>query len=420
MKKIKNLSKYKGNYCRNCGFKLHQNENFCPNCGQKNDIRRANIKIFWKTFLDSIFSFDHKGLTTIKELFISPAKISLNYIKGKKIRYLNPFRFLLNLSILFFLLMHWVDNQSAKDSVVKSNNITKTTIRPDRMESLYFNKLKNFIEYNHLDKVFKNDSIPDSQKLNLYKQFLVIKYSKIPDSISIPSKKNIPLDSLKPKEISRAIYNIQMFHNYFSQKHIKLDFEPIHDTIQEMFNDLSWYSKMLFFGRISKINRFSGLKPSEVLDSLHLSKSTTNMIALKMGFITDGNNKIVEDTEQNFYTYFPFSLFLFLPFFTLIMLAAFGDDVYNYTEQLIFVFNLQSIFFVFLIIEILLGFFVKSKWLIFFPFILFAWYLFVSLKQFYSEGGFKTLIKMLFFIIPTYFFLAWISFILITLILVII
>ena len=77
-----NKKQVKGQQCLNCGTVLNGDENFCPNCGQKNDRRRANIKLFLAEFIDNFVSLDSRLFHTIKALFLKPETVPDSYIKG--------------------------------------------------------------------------------------------------------------------------------------------------------------------------------------------------------------------------------------------------------------------------------------------------------------------------------------------------
>jgi len=100
--KFKKTVPVKGTYCLNCNRSLEGDENFCPNCGQKNDSRPLSVKIFISNFFSNFFNLDGKIWRSILGLIRHPGQVALDYISGKRVRYSNPFKFLLQISILFF------------------------------------------------------------------------------------------------------------------------------------------------------------------------------------------------------------------------------------------------------------------------------------------------------------------------------
>lgn len=100
---------------------------------------------------------------------------------------------------------------------------------------------------------------------------------------------------------------------------------------------------------------------------------------------------------QDFLNFFvgklPIILFLFLPIFALSFWVVYIRRDYYYIEHLIFLFHVQTVFFLLLIIEWLFNFTwpnVEISPLIVFTFIIYSY---LSMRRFYKQGWFKTFIK---------------------------
>ena len=95
------------------------------------------------------------------------------------------------------------------------------------------------------------------------------------------------------------------------------------------------------------------------------------------------------------------ALFLLLPIFTIIVAILYYRSKYNYTQHLVFVFHVQTVFFIMLLFFMVIDeiFDVGFVYPIFL--ILFLFYLYKSMRNFYLQGRFKTLIK--YFILNTFF-----------------
>lgn len=88
--------------CLNCGTEVI--ENFCSHCGQEN--LEPNIS-FWHLvthFFNDITHFDGKFFATLKKLIRKPGFLSLSFVEGKRMRYLDPVRMYIFTSFLFFLI----------------------------------------------------------------------------------------------------------------------------------------------------------------------------------------------------------------------------------------------------------------------------------------------------------------------------
>ncbi|MEI7490434.1 MAG: DUF3667 domain-containing protein [Bacteroidota bacterium] len=92
--------------CLNCGQPLWVNELFCPHCGQKR-IEREDMSfshLIGESFFD-YFHFDSKFFRTILPLIYKPGWLTLEYMKGKRKAYVEPFKLFLVISVIYFLLL---------------------------------------------------------------------------------------------------------------------------------------------------------------------------------------------------------------------------------------------------------------------------------------------------------------------------
>lgn len=94
--------------CTNCGFLLQESHKFCPNCGQKTFLKRLTVKLFFQEFVSSIFGLDSKIKRTVIKTITKPGIVALDFVNGRRQLYVNPFRFYLVVSIIFFLLTELV------------------------------------------------------------------------------------------------------------------------------------------------------------------------------------------------------------------------------------------------------------------------------------------------------------------------
>jgi len=79
---------------------------YCPFCGQKVLQPRdfSFGKFFWHA-LGDYFHVDGKFFSSFKALMFKPGLMTAEYLAGKRLKYLHPFRFFLFVSIAYFLLI---------------------------------------------------------------------------------------------------------------------------------------------------------------------------------------------------------------------------------------------------------------------------------------------------------------------------
>jgi ABC-type multidrug transport system permease subunit len=89
------------------------------------------------------------------------------------------------------------------------------------------------------------------------------------------------------------------------------------------------------------------------------------------------------------------ALFFLLPVFTLIVSLLYIRRKYNYTENLVFVFHVQTVFFLLLLIFMIIGRFSSSGLTTTIFLTLFLFYLYKAMRNFYEQGRFKTIVKFI-------------------------
>lgn len=102
--------------CKNCSH--HYNGNFCPRCGQSAKDFDKPLRFFFVDFAGNIFAFDTRLWQSLKDILFCPGKMEANYISGKRIRYMPPFRLYVFVSFIFFLVLSW----STRNNISKNRS----------------------------------------------------------------------------------------------------------------------------------------------------------------------------------------------------------------------------------------------------------------------------------------------------------
>ncbi|WP_019037583.1 DUF3667 domain-containing protein [Psychroflexus tropicus] len=100
---------HRGNQCLNYHHPLDISERFCSSYGQKNSSKPLNLKDLLTEFFAGIIAYDSRFRKTISALIFKPGKVSRDYVNGKRVSYVNPFRFFISTAIIFFLAISWVN-----------------------------------------------------------------------------------------------------------------------------------------------------------------------------------------------------------------------------------------------------------------------------------------------------------------------
>ena len=100
--------------CKNCESKL--SGRYCSECGQDSIETIVPLKVFFKQGIEDILSFDFRYPNTLKALLI-PGRLTEDYLKGQRIRYAPPLKFVFNVSILLFVVIALTAPESSQVKV---------------------------------------------------------------------------------------------------------------------------------------------------------------------------------------------------------------------------------------------------------------------------------------------------------------
>ena len=443
----------RGNKCLNCENDISEKDNFCSQCGQVNDLQKVSLKQYLSAYFDDFFSFDSRLLKTIVQLIFKPGYVTKNYVEGRRMRYMNPFKLYLQITILFFLVISIFktidqfkleDSSSTKiaeefnanNSAAAIDSITSETLRElkesdikidsttlsaisagvakvsqkiDSSKSKSSRKDKN----KQLVAVFIDSIVSAPGSLETFK--LDSTYQNVKDSLVLDHLKSLDtmLDTLlfDQKDINVETFDdgwyeiskkgtlkkqaIKQMDSIFKANEI--DYKISKSLIRNSQGD--WikgtFEKVKSFMEYQKEN--TDASTSEALESLEYEKNYWNVFLYSK---SADWNEAVEDPE-NYGTEFidrilsrvSVALFFLLPLFTLIVSLLYLRRKFNYTENLVFVFHVQTVFFLLLLLFIVIGRIFNSDGIVWIFLIIFMIHLYMSMRQFYQQGWFKTLVK---------------------------
>ena len=454
---------FKGTVCLNCNQLISEENNFCPNCGQVNDKNPISVKQYFSEYLSGFFNFDSRFIRTMIPLLFNPGLVTKNYVEGKRRRYVNPFQLYLHITILFFLILgifgtidkfnidRDLDNNelsefNKEDAQLVFDTIKSSTLSEVKKVNLDFGESKINSKIDSMNEMVQkplnqNDSISSSLnellKLHIDSVFANLNYleqfkseqltqsakdsifESILNSINNYSLVLLSGEDEKVKEWSEFEHINEFKNNAFD--HIENIFEennikykapadlkiPIQNSwALELMEELS--KGLPVFTKLSKFLRYVAQnKDVDILEALNELGYEVNYWNVFYFSKVQNLNRLLNDNEfaksygDNIISKISVALFFLLPIFTLIVALLYIRNKYNYTEHLVFVFHVQTVFFILLIFSIIIDRIFKTDIGILFFFLIFLFYLYKALHNFYQQGRFKTIIK--FFILNFFF-----------------
>lgn len=110
--------------CLNCNYVVENR--FCPNCGQENTETRKTFYHLFVHFFEDLTHYENAFWKTIRNLVFKPASLTRQYLSGKRMSYLAPFRLYIFISfVTFFVIAVAPDDEDTNTGIV---NITHNEV----------------------------------------------------------------------------------------------------------------------------------------------------------------------------------------------------------------------------------------------------------------------------------------------------
>ena len=320
---------YRGQRCLNCETALDISEKYCHQCGQLNSTKKLTIGDFFEEFLSNFYAYDSRLRNSIISIFTKPGVLAKEFNEGKRQKYANPFRLFLSVSIVLFITFNFTNEE---EILINDDSNTTNTLSDST------NVSRDSIK---LESKLVNLNIKSGNSLSQ------IQYHKD----SIYTEKELFSNQ------NGMFFILSTFKNY----HEKNPEKTTENSLKELKFENSIIYKFLY-------NKSKLLK-------------------------TDNVNKEILDY---FYQKLPFLIFLSLPIITLMFWLLYLRKRINYTEHLVFSYTFFTFMFIcmiiFNIIDLIniklsdtisgLGFS-----------LIFPIYFYKSLRNFYQQSRWKTILK---------------------------
>jgi hypothetical protein len=95
--------------CLNCDTPVAAN--FCPSCGQETTLHVPSASEFLHEFVGHYVALEGKLWKTLVLLLFRPGRLTLEYLQGKRARYVLPLRLYLTFSLIFFAVFKYVGTE---------------------------------------------------------------------------------------------------------------------------------------------------------------------------------------------------------------------------------------------------------------------------------------------------------------------
>jgi hypothetical protein len=117
---LSHLKQRKEKCCLNCNAII--NGRYCSICGQENLEPQESVWHLIVHFFNDITHFDGKFFSSVKYVVTKPGFLSSEYVAGRRMSYLNPVRFYVFTSFIFFLILFTFFTKNDGDKSTSGND----------------------------------------------------------------------------------------------------------------------------------------------------------------------------------------------------------------------------------------------------------------------------------------------------------
>lgn len=381
----------KSDVCLNCDMPLRPEDNYCPNCGQENNTHKIPVRhIVLETFED-FFHFDTKLWNTVKTTFTKPGKITVDYLEGKRARYVPPVKLYIFISFIFFLLLG-----KLSDHAIDGSNKKRTgKVSKEQTASISLNELlgDKKIYYSNDSNDVRLMDLEYTSVENLQQQLKQLKTA--PDRVidSLLASEDIDTSKVTREKLRNMLALVpesgKVFENakpaYVVYNKIRFETKEEYEQFKENIRDYS----------------------DEQVDSILRSKGETaswfnRQMLKKLAKFDMKNKEDIKELTHAILKSISLTMFIMMPLTAILLLLIFYRRKYYY-EHLIFSIHIHTIFFLILSFVLAIQVFISDSfgeklWL--WAFLVCLIYLVLSLKNNYLQSWGKTIMKFFLMSVP--------------------
>lgn len=332
----------------------------------------------------SVINYDSRIRYTLQDLLFKPGIITLRYVNGKRLRYANPFRFYLSISIIYFLLSGFLD-------FIIPESTTSTNQE--------YNVKKAMSQFNNKDFKIALDSI----------EYFRENYKELKNTSD--STANSHFTYLPESEVnSKSFYNrnkekLILFHDFATSTDIKNSRQALDSLKYEKSRINIWlYDRSTTYNRIlEEPFAFISYLTKKIPVFLFFFTPVFALFFVVIYFkresfktahatIKDTNNKFFKKTLD-----IPYLGGLISSILAVLRKFIFIHRERTYIEHVIFIFHVFTFVFLGLLLTLLPDSLIgQNIFSVLFFTIICPIYFYIALKNFYKEGHLRTLTKFLF------------------------
>lgn len=159
--------------CLNCGDTVEKT--FCPTCGQENKETKESFHYLFFHTIEDLVHYDSGFWKTIKYLLFFPAKLTTEYLAGRRKSFVPPVKLYIFISFITFFLLNLVPPTNIKtEDIIEFNETNEKGNKKviDSIEKIEIvNKFKTVKQYDSIQK-----TLPVNKRDNFVERYIQRKF----------------------------------------------------------------------------------------------------------------------------------------------------------------------------------------------------------------------------------------------------
>ncbi len=145
--------------CLNCNHVVEKR--FCPNCGQENKHTKESFHFLFTHFFEDFTHYESSFWKTIKYLLFYPAKLTNEYLSGKRQTYVQPVRLYIFISFVTFFLLSALTNitNHKEEGKVKDSEKYAQSEKEEISSKTLIGDFKSVVAYDSIQ-----NTLPEKEK----------------------------------------------------------------------------------------------------------------------------------------------------------------------------------------------------------------------------------------------------------------
>ncbi len=367
--------------CLNCGDPTPGE--YCPTCGQRKVDVQVSVRALVVDVLEDQFILDKRLPRTLAYLLFQPGRLTVEYVNGRIVRYIHPFRLYLVTSIIFFLLLSFFSLQVVRRAVESGG--PEVTIQGADSLDIALEQVRTALADTTLDTENRvelriRETALSEKRRELRLDSLATAAARLDSALvtvrEVSSDSGIPGGVRQAMQANRAILERQL--------------EVATAQRESMLQDTAGAASLAGLDQDRPIREAWGWdEPTVKVGNAKLD----TIINGQLNRLADmPPREAAETVAGTFFNYVPTMMFILLPVFAALLKLLYVRRRRYYAEHFVFLLHVHSVVFILATVILLTNRFLPALvevalgvWILV--------YIYLAMKRVYGQGWLKTLVK---------------------------